>query len=626
MFRRFAPLILLAVAGPLAAQPGPGGPPPGTVFPGSPVLSRAGIESSPAFAAYLDPVVQAELKLSDEQKAKVAKIPDDLLAKYKDQIEKEKKESQAAAEKNAALRAELQKKIDAVLAKNLTADQTKRFDQMMVQAMGLAAFLGNPEIAKALSLPEDAAAKISAIQQANVEKLRKEFPDYNLPTADAETRQKYAAAQRKTIRETVRQFVETFTNEQKKTWKEMAGEPSEAAGMTVRGGPGATGNIGFLFSPTARGFWQSRLLGNDAAMKELKVEKPARDALTEGFRAISAEGRAANASLLGGGFGGGSLYITVLTEALAAASAVLTPAQAARLKQVLFQIRGTELFSGGNPSPDWANSLAKLTLTPAQAAKIDAVLADALKKTSALGNPFQLGFAVPFRGAETAEQKAKRLEYVSKVAEIERAALADIVATFDAGQKAEWSDMTGKAIDVTKILDASSPFFRGGLRRGSVADNWADAARTKQPQGHYAAALAFLDEAIRLAPTAVANQLQKAELLASCPSEYVRDGKQAVEIVRKVIAQVKEPGFNLHDALAMALAETGQFDEAVTAQEKAIALLPPPPKANPDAGGFPGFNITAQLKPQYEARLKLYREKKPYRQELPNRSGPGGPN
>jgi len=51
------------------------------------------------------------------------------------------------------------------------------------------------------------------------------------------------------------------------------------------------------------------------------------------------------------------------------------------------------------------------------------------------------------------------------------------------------------------------------------------------------------------------------------------------------------------DTLAAAYAESGQFDKAVESQEKAIELAPDDEKAD------------------FETRLKLYQEGKPYREE-----------
>ena len=111
---------------------------------------------------------------------------------------------------------------------------------------------------------------------------------------------------------------------------------------------------------------------------------------------------------------------------------------------------------------------------------------------------------------------------------------------------------------------------------------------------------------------------QKANLLATCPSEWVRDGKKAIELMSILIADRKEAAPGPYQILAAAYAEAGQFDEAIKAQEKAISLL-----GKVEAIGPKGeFGGTRDLKPQYEARLKLYQAKKPYRMEPPKAFAP----
>ena len=98
-------------------------------------------------------------------------------------------------------------------------------------------------------------------------------------------------------------------------------------------------------------------------------------------------------------------------------------------------------------------------------------------------------------------------------------------------------------------------------------------------------------------PTAATcNQL--AWLRATCPDEKYRNGQQAVEYATKVceLTAWKQPWY--FDTLAAAYAEAGDFDKAVEWQKKGMDLAP------------------ADQKADYESRLKLYQEKKPYR-ELP---------
>lgn len=61
-------------------------------------------------------------------------------------------------------------------------------------------------------------------------------------------------------------------------------------------------------------------------------------------------------------------------------------------------------------------------------------------------------------------------------------------------------------------------------------------------------------------------------LLATCPEDSARDGQRAIEIVRQLLEQEPDNP-SLLDTHAAALAETGQFEQAIETQQKAIALL-----------------------------------------------------
>ncbi len=84
-------------------------------------------------------------------------------------------------------------------------------------------------------------------------------------------------------------------------------------------------------------------------------------------------------------------------------------------------------------------------------------------------------------------------------------------------------------------------------------------------------------------------------LRAACPDDRIRDGKKALEAARKAYELAKGP--NELATLAAAHAELGEFDKAVEWQAKAIEAAP------------------EGQKDQYQERLKLYQEKKPYRLE-----------
>ena len=87
-------------------------------------------------------------------------------------------------------------------------------------------------------------------------------------------------------------------------------------------------------------------------------------------------------------------------------------------------------------------------------------------------------------------------------------------------------------------------------------------------------------------------------LRATCLDEKYRNGKQAVEYATKACELSAWKAANDLDTLAAAYAEAGNFDKAVEWQQKGMKLAP------------------ADQKADFESRLKLYQEQKPYR-ELP---------
>ncbi len=60
-------------------------------------------------------------------------------------------------------------------------------------------------------------------------------------------------------------------------------------------------------------------------------------------------------------------------------------------------------------------------------------------------------------------------------------------------------------------------------------------------------------------------------LLAAAPDDRVRDGRRAVAIAQDLLAR-EPPNPDLGEAMAMAMAEAGRYDEAVMWQRQAMAI------------------------------------------------------
>lgn len=92
-------------------------------------------------------------------------------------------------------------------------------------------------------------------------------------------------------------------------------------------------------------------------------------------------------------------------------------------------------------------------------------------------------------------------------------------------------------------------------------------------RGDYAATLADLDAAVRLAPNDAGIHGRRALLLATCPDAKVRNGREAVASATRACELSAWKVARHVAALAAAQAEAGNFRAAVATQEKAIGLL-----------------------------------------------------
>ncbi len=114
--------------------------------------------------------------------------------------------------------------------------------------------------------------------------------------------------------------------------------------------------------------------------------------------------------------------------------------------------------------------------------------------------------------------------------------------------------------------------------------------------GRFAAARETLETALERFPGDLAVRHLLARLLATSPDATVRNGERAVDLARSVVEE--QPALDHLETLAMALAEAGRFDEAVSWQRRALD------RERETAGA---------ASPRRLDRLRLYQERRPLR-------------
>jgi len=174
-------------------------------------------------AAFLAaPNVQKDLKLTDDQIKKVQDTLTEIREKHQGDFATLK---DASPDERQAKMAKLNETVSDEVKKALsfTAEQSKRFDQISLQARGVQAF-ASPTVAEKLKLTNDQTSKVREILEA----MRGSgggggFNKDASAEEKAAARTKRAAAQR----ENMTKVQALLTADQKKAWTELTGEPIE---------------------------------------------------------------------------------------------------------------------------------------------------------------------------------------------------------------------------------------------------------------------------------------------------------------------------------------------------------------------------------------------------------------
>jgi tetratricopeptide (TPR) repeat protein len=128
------------------------------------------------------------------------------------------------------------------------------------------------------------------------------------------------------------------------------------------------------------------------------------------------------------------------------------------------------------------------------------------------------------------------------------------------------------------------------------SDAYFNRARANSGKRNFPAAIADYTKANELSPRDPETLNSIAWLRATCPVDSVRNGKEAVQASLEACQLTNFNDVNSMDTLAAAYAEVGEFDRAIEYMTKIL-----------------GGKTDSTDRKKFEARLALYRNRKPYR-------------
>jgi len=174
-----------------------------------------------AAAFLMAPNVQKDLKLTDAQVGKVQDVLREITAKHQGDYTALR---DASPDVRSAKMATLNEAVsdDVKKALSFSDEQSKRYDQISLQAHGVMAF-ANPTVGEKLKLTDDQKSKIHEIVEATRSSFAGAF------NKDASEQERTAAREKRaaTQKEHMTKVQALFTEDQKKAWQELTGEPIE---------------------------------------------------------------------------------------------------------------------------------------------------------------------------------------------------------------------------------------------------------------------------------------------------------------------------------------------------------------------------------------------------------------
>jgi Spy/CpxP family protein refolding chaperone len=164
--------------------------------------------------------VQKELKMTDDQTKKVTDAFKEVQDKHRDEFAGlQDLQGDERREKMQEIMKKVNEEQTKVISEVLSADQVKRLNQIELQNSGPRAFT-QEKVQKDLKLTDDQKDKIKTI----ADDLNQEMQGLRGGGGDFQENMKKMASMRK---EAVEKITAVLTDDQKKAWKELTGEPYE---------------------------------------------------------------------------------------------------------------------------------------------------------------------------------------------------------------------------------------------------------------------------------------------------------------------------------------------------------------------------------------------------------------
>ncbi len=181
--------------------------------------------------------VQKELKLSDEQKAKLKEVGEKIGAEIRQQYAaaREIEDQQKRREKYTELGKQFDEKAHAPVREVLSREQMSRIYQICIQVRGAVCGLNNRYIAGRLELTDEQKKKAAELEKATLEKAFAAYSELRILSelrnlSDEERREKFAELREKVGKihsQADEQALGLLTAQQKEAFEKMKGEKFE---------------------------------------------------------------------------------------------------------------------------------------------------------------------------------------------------------------------------------------------------------------------------------------------------------------------------------------------------------------------------------------------------------------